>query len=29
VFGVPSRDGRTLAFVERTLDGDIWAMTMP
>jgi Tol biopolymer transport system component len=29
VFGAPSRDGRTLAFVERTLDGDIWAMTLP
>ena len=29
VFGAPSRDGRTLAFVERTLDGDIWAMALP
>ncbi len=29
VTGVPSRDGRTLAFVERSLDGDIWAMTLP
>jgi Tol biopolymer transport system component len=29
VFGAPSHDGKTLAFVERTLDGDIWAMTLP
>jgi hypothetical protein len=29
VFGAPSRDGRTLAFIERTLDGDIWAMSLP
>jgi Tol biopolymer transport system component len=29
VNGAPSADGRTLAFVERTLDGDIWAMTLP
>jgi hypothetical protein len=24
-----SRDGRHIAFVERTVDGDIWAMTLP
>jgi Tol biopolymer transport system component len=24
-----SRDGRHIAFVERTIDGDIWAMTLP
>jgi Tol biopolymer transport system component/tRNA A-37 threonylcarbamoyl transferase component Bud32 len=29
VFGVPSPNGRTLAFYERSLDGDIWAMTLP
>jgi Tol biopolymer transport system component/tRNA A-37 threonylcarbamoyl transferase component Bud32 len=29
IAGAPSPDGRTLAFVEQTLDGDIWAMTLP
>jgi hypothetical protein len=29
VFGALSPDRRTLAFVEHTLDGDIWAMTLP